>query len=98
MNIAVSPAAAEDLQTAYDFVATRSPMAADRLLIGLTETFGLLAFGLRVGRVVTLRNGRRVRSRPAPPYRICYRLRRDEMQVVRVYHQSRKLIERRSRR
>ncbi len=97
MRIVVSPLATLDLQSIYDFLVARSPSAADRLLVEIGEAFGLLASGLRVGRAVTLRTGRRVWSWPVPPYRIYFRLLPDEMQVVRIYHQARKPIERRPR-
>lgn len=70
MRIVVSPLAAADLPGAYDFVAARRPMAADRMLVEIAEAFGLLASGFRLGRVAILHGGDRVRSWPVPPYRI----------------------------
>lgn len=46
------------------------------------------------GREVRLRDGRQVHTWPVPPYRIYYRQSADVFEVVRVYHQARRPIER----
>jgi hypothetical protein len=46
------------------------------------------------GREVLLRDGRWVKTWPVPPYRIYYRVSGQELQVIRVYHQARRPIER----
>lgn len=93
MKIVLAPLAAHDLQQAYDFIAKDNPEAADGALAGLLEIIGLLASGRVQGRQVTLRSGMRVRTWSHPPYRIYYRTVRDELQVVRIYHQARRPIE-----
>jgi plasmid stabilization system protein ParE len=60
----------------------------------LVEVIGLLATEAFMGREVVLRDGRRVRTWPVPPYRIYYRQQGDLFEVVRVYHQARRPIER----
>jgi hypothetical protein len=60
----------------------------------MVEIIGLLATKAFVGREVVLSDGRRVRTWPIPPYRLYYRERADVFEVVRVYHQARRPIER----
>ena len=93
MRIVLAPLAAQDLQEAYDFIASDNPEAADSVLAGILEAFGMIASGHVQGRQVSLRSGDRVRTWAHPPYRIYYRIVRDELQVVRVYHQARRPME-----
>ena len=94
MTIVVAPEAQIDLAEAYNSIAGDDPDAADRLLVRVVEIIGFLATRAFVGREVTLRDGRHVRTWPIPPYRISYRERAGVFEVVRVYHQSRRPIER----
>lgn len=75
-------------------MARDSRNAADRFLARLVEVIGLLATEAFTGREVVLRDGRRVRTWPVPPHRIYYRRQGDLFEVVRVYHQARRPIER----
>lgn len=93
MKIVLAPLAAQDLREAYDFIAGDNSEAADRVLAGILEAFGLLASGRIQGRQVTLRSGERVSTWSHPPYRVYYRISSDELQVIRVYHQARRPIE-----
>ena len=93
MRIVAAPQARADLGDAYEF-ARDNRDAADRLLARLVEVIGLLATGAFTGREVVLRDGRRVRAWPVPPYRVYYRQQGDLFEVVRVYHQARRPIER----
>lgn len=93
MKIVLAPLAAKDLKEAHDFIAQDNPEAADRVLVALSETFGILASSRVQGRSVTLKNGESVRTWSHPPYRIYYRIVGDELQVVRVYHQARRPLE-----
>ena len=79
---------------AYNSVGGNDVEAADRLLARVIEIIGLLATKAFVGREVVLRDGRRVRTWPIPPYRVYYRERADVFEVVRVYHRARRTIER----
>ncbi len=97
MRVVFSPLAASDLRDAWAFVAQESTPAANRLLAEFTEILGMLADRRFQGPTTTLTDGRRVKSWPVPPYRIYYRILGEEMQVVRLYHQARKPIERQRR-
>lgn len=70
------------------------PEAAEQVLSRLLEVIGMLASGLIEGPEVVLRDGRRVHTWPVPPYRIYCRKRGEEFQVVRVYHQAQRPIQR----
>lgn len=94
MTIVVSPSAWDDLKQAYGRIAQENPEAADRMLARIVEVIGLLASGGVEGREVRLRDGRLVHTWPVPPYRIYYRKSADVFEVVRVYHQARRPIER----
>lgn len=94
MTIIVAPQAREDLEHAYQRIAQDDPEAADRMLARIVEVIGLLASGRVEGREVRLRGGRQVHTWPVPPYRIYYRQSADVFQLVRVYHQARRPIER----
>lgn len=94
MTIVVAPEAQIDLAEAYQSVAGDDVDAADELLARVIEIIGLLAARAFAGREVVLRDGRRVRTWPIPPYRLYYRERAGVFEVVRVYHQARRPIER----
>ena len=94
MTIVVSPQAGKDLREAYEFIHKDNPNAAARVLAHIVEVIGMLVSEAVTGRDVLLRDGRRVKTWPVPPYRIYYRVRGQELQVVRVYHQARRPIER----
>ena len=94
MRIVVAPAAAQDLREAYEHIAKDNPSAADQVLARLVEIIGLLAARVLEGRTVTLRNGKQVQTWPVPPYRLYYRIGDEALEVVRVYHQARRPIER----
>lgn len=94
MTIVVSPLAQHDLRQAYNQIARDNPTAADGVLGRIVDVIGTLASGGVEGREVRLRDGRRVYTWPVPPYRIYYRRSADVFEVVRVYHQARRPIER----
>lgn len=94
MTIVVSLRAQEDLRQLYTYIHRDNPNAADQILVRITEIIGLLASGAMTGKEVRLKDGRLVHTWPVPPYRIYYRIVADQFQIVRVYHQARKSIER----
>lgn len=94
MTIVVSPQAGKDLREAYEYIHKDNPIAADRVLAHIVEVIGMLASESVIGREVRLRDGRWVKTWPVPPYRIYYRVSGQELQVIRVYHQARRPIER----
>jgi len=93
VTIVVSPEAREDIDQLYAYLARDSPAAADHILARIIEVLDLLASGQFEGRRVTLRDGQIVHGWAVPPYRVYYRKIADEFQVVRVYHQARRPIE-----
>ena len=94
MTIVVAPQAGKDLREAYEYILKDNLIAADRVLAHIVEVIGMLASEAVTGRDVLLRDGRRVKTWPVPPYRIYYRVSGQELQVIRVYHQARRPIER----
>jgi toxin ParE1/3/4 len=94
MTIVVSPQAGKDLREAYEYILKDNPIAADRVLAHIVEMIGMLASEAVIGRDVLLQDGRWVKTWPVPPYRIYYRVSGQELQVIRVYHQARRTIER----
>jgi plasmid stabilization system protein ParE len=94
MTVTVSPHARDDLKEAFEYIHKDNPQAANRVLAHLVEMFGFLASGAVTGREVVLRDGRRVNTWPVPPYRIYYRKNVDRLEIIRVYHQARRPIER----
>lgn len=97
MRVVLAPLAAQDLREAYGHIAEDRVAAADEVLVRITNALALIASGLVSGPDVTLRDGRRVKGWAVPPYRIYYRVHGDDLQVVRIYHQARRPIERCSR-
>ena len=94
MTIVVAPQAREDLREAYEYIRKDNPNAAARVFAHIVEVMGMLVSESVRGRDVLLRDGRRVKTWPVPPYRIYYRVKGQELQVIRVYHQARRPIER----
>lgn len=70
MKIVLAPLAALDLQEAREYIAADNPGAADEVLISVTNALAMLGSALVSGAEVTLRDGRRVRYWPVPPFRI----------------------------
>jgi len=93
MQLIVSPQARDDLREAYRFVAASNPEAADRLLARIIDAIGFLASGSIQGRRTHLRDGREVETWPVPPYRLYYRKTETALEVIRIYHQSRRPLE-----
>ena len=98
MILVLSEAAALDLQEAYDFIAEDSPTAAEHFLRHVRIAFDLLSSTLVRGRAVTLKGGLRVRAWSISPYCIYHQTTTSELQVLRIYHQARRPLERRPRR
>jgi len=94
MTIVVAPQAGKDLREVYEYIFKDNPIAADRVLAHIVEVIGMLALEAVTGREVLLRDGRWVNTWPVPSYRIYYRVSGQELQVIRVYHQARRPIER----
>jgi plasmid stabilization system protein ParE len=93
LKIRFSPRAREDLRSAVEYVAARSPDAAIELRDHLLSMIERLARGEFEGAEVRLRSGSVVRSWPMVPYRIYYQRSAEVLRVVRVYHHARRPIE-----
>ena len=93
MRVLTSEQAREDLQEIYDYISADNPEAADRVLARIVEIIGLLAAGAFEGRTVRLSDGRAVQVWAARPYRIYYRVSNGALEVIRIYHQARRSIE-----
>ena len=93
MTVVFSPQAQADLSEAYKYIRSDNPKAADNVLAHIVEVIGLLATEAMEGRSVVLRDGRQVQTWPVPPYRIYYRKNRGRFEVLRIYHQARRPLE-----
>ena len=93
MRILIAPKATQDLREAYEHLAKDNLSVADQVLARLVEVIGFLAARVFEGRKVKLRNEMEVHTWPVPPYRLYYRLSDEVLEVVRVYHQARRPIE-----
>ena len=94
MRITYAQAARADLNQAYWYIARHSPVAARRALARVIRTIEQIATGNIHGREVQLLTGESVRKRIARPYGIYYQVIGDTLEVARVYHLSRRSIER----
>lgn len=93
MTITIAPQALKDIAAAHGFIANENLAAAARLLDKLNQVIRQLADGELSGPRVRLRRGGVVQCWSVPPYRIYYRRTRDQLRVLRVYHQARRSIE-----
>lgn len=90
MNVRFAPEALEDLEAAVDFLLAEGAEEAARDLVERTiELASRLAQREFEGPEQTLPGGRVVRSWPLRPFRLYYRWRGADLEVVRVYHQRR---------
>ena len=94
MRVVFAPEVGQDLNSAVDFLADRSPTAAAQLLAGVRSLVQRLANADFEGPQQQLRSGEKVRSWPLPPYRLYYQRTSEALRVVRTYHQARRPIAR----
>ena len=94
MNIIWSPDAANDLETAVEYLAERNADAANRLAHGILTLVEHLANAPLEGPKHTLTTGERVRGWPYPPFRVYYQRGVGSFHVLRIYHQRRDPIAR----
>jgi plasmid stabilization system protein ParE len=92
LKVTFAPEAEQDLLRAVEFVRAKNPSAAAQLHGNVTALVHRLAQGDFEGPQHRLRSGAIVRSWPVPPYRIYYQRGRDELHIVRIYHQARRPI------
>jgi plasmid stabilization system protein ParE len=94
MKVVLSAAACKELKQAHEHIARDNPIAAAREVARVLEALQDLAHTRVDGREVALDDGRRVRLWFVSSYRVYYRRTATKLQVVRIYHQARRPIER----
>lgn len=94
MKVTYTDEAIADIVEAISYLNERNPTAAANLDAEIQRCIDRLADREFDGPMSRLRSGVVVRSWAVPPFRVYYQRHADELVVVRVYHQSRKPIER----
>jgi toxin ParE1/3/4 len=90
MNIQWSPEAIEDLNSLRTFIAQDNPSAAQAVALHIVQTIEqLLPDNPHMGRPGRV-PGTRELVVPSTPFIVPYRLRRDTIQILRVYHGARR--------
>lgn len=94
MKVTLSASACKDLRQAHEHIERDNPLAAAREVTRILQALQDLADTQVDGREVVLDDGRRVRLWLVSSYRVYYRRTATKLQVVRIYHQMRRPIER----
>jgi plasmid stabilization system protein ParE len=94
LSIIFAPEAEADLRELLNWVADRNPRAAVELEERIFDIIERLAVREMEGPEQRLRTGQIVKSWPVPPVRVYYQRTPDVLEIVRVYHQSRRPITR----
>lgn len=90
MNIVWSPQAIEDLISLREYIADDNPAAARRVVLRIVhDVEHLLPENPHLGRPGRV-PGTRELVIPQTPYIVPYRLQRDALQILRVYHGARR--------
>jgi toxin ParE1/3/4 len=90
MNIVWSPEAIEDLISLRDYIAEESPTGAQRVVLRILRAIEqVLPDNPHLGRPGRV-PGTRELVIPQTPYIVPYRLQRDAIQILRVYHSARR--------
>jgi toxin ParE1/3/4 len=89
VKIRWTPIAAEDLKSAYEYVAERNPTGADGLVDRILSTIDLLQRHPEMGRPGRV-NATRELVVPGTPFLVVYRIHRNQVQVLSVLHAARK--------
>ena len=92
MRVFFAPEAEADLEELLDYIAERNPRAAVKLEARIFESIERLAARELDGPEQRLLSGAIVKSWPVPPVRVYYQRAVDALQIVRIYHQSRRPI------
>ncbi len=90
----LGPRARRDLDEAYGWIARDNPRAPARTIERLFDVMDRLESRELIGLRVRITDDQLVRRWSVPLYRIYYRERGDQIEVVRVYRQARRPIER----
>ena len=94
MKVTYTEEAVADIVDAITYVNERNRTAAAKLDADIARCIERLADREFEGPVSRLRSGAVVRSWVVPPFRIYYQRNRDELVILRVYHQARRPITR----
>lgn len=94
MKVVVSKQAKTDLLEIRRFIARADRAAAKREIAQIRLAIGVLATDNADGRNVVLSTGDSARIWLVSSYRIYYRRQNGELQILRIYHQARRPIER----
>jgi toxin ParE1/3/4 len=90
MNIIWSPEAIQDLISLRAYIAEESPAAARRIVLRILHTIErLLPENPHMGRPGRV-SGTRELVIPQTPYVVPYRVEREAVQILRVYHSARR--------
>jgi len=92
LKIRIAPKARRDLAARVAYIARENPLAARRVAERVFALIDDLAARRFEGVEQVLRTGEVVRSWPVPPLRVYYQRTKNELIVLRIYHQSRRPI------
>ena len=94
MKVVYTQEAVRDLVDAYEYLIGRGELqAAQRIDTTVERLVERLARHEFEGPLTMLRSGARVRSWPAPPFRVVYTRDEDVLVILRVYHQARRPLD-----
>jgi plasmid stabilization system protein ParE len=94
LKVTYTEEAVADIVEAITYLNERNPTAAAKLDAAITRCVERLAAKEFDGPVSRLRSGAVVRSWGVPPFRIYYQPHREELLILRVYHQKQRPITR----
>ena len=86
-----SPRSLRDVEAIRDYIAQDSPRVADLVVARIIRTVERLKTFPESGRKVPERNDPGIREVIEPPYRVVYRLREGDVEIVTVFRASRLL-------
>ena len=88
MNVVWSNRALRSLADIHSHILTESEEAANRTIDGILKRGDQLAAFRHLGRVVDRYKRRGIRELVEAPYRIVYRVRRETVEIVDVFHSA----------
>lgn len=84
-----SPRSLRDVESIRDYIAGNSPLVADLMVTRIIKTVERLQTFPESGRKVPERNDPEIREVIAAPYRVVYRLREGNVEIITVFRASR---------
>ena len=88
MNVVWSNRALQSLANIHNYISAESPDAANGTVDGILRRGDQLAEFPKIGRIVERYKRPGIRELVEAPYRILYRLRRDVVEVIDVFHSA----------